>query len=188
MIALSLLIALFLYIFVAWLAVHLIGKLANVLAVTAIRKRNLQALAIAIFVLIPTWDIVPGRLYFQHLCKTEGGVKVHKTVEVDKTYFLANGQPDQAKLQEIFERQIKNDRSFSRIFHITKAQLSIVDRQTGDRLGTATDFWYYGGWLNATLFPQGSSRTCPEYPNHSVYNILWQQVTRLKSDTPVGGK
>ena len=38
--------------------------------------------------LIPTWDILPGQLYHQYLCKTEGGVKVFKTIEIPGTYFL----------------------------------------------------------------------------------------------------
>jgi len=38
--------------------------------------------AIAVFVLIPTWDIIPGWLYFEYLCQKEGGQKIYKTVEL----------------------------------------------------------------------------------------------------------
>lgn len=40
-----------------------------------------QVLTLLIFLLIPTWDIIPGKIYFNHLCKTEGGVKIYRTVE-----------------------------------------------------------------------------------------------------------
>lgn len=60
MIALSLLIGLVFYIFLAWFSVRVVSWLANVLAVMATTKRILQALCVAIFVLIPTWDVIPG--------------------------------------------------------------------------------------------------------------------------------
>ncbi len=49
--------------------------------------------AIAVFVLIPTWDIIPGHLYFNYLCGKEAGTRVLKTVEVEKEYFLLDGRP-----------------------------------------------------------------------------------------------
>ncbi len=160
--------------------------------VKAVAKRYPSNLAryvtIGAFVLIPVWDIVPGQLYFRYLCEKDGGVKVYRTVELDRAYFLADGQPDQEQLRRLYDRVSKDDRDFSSIFHITKTQLSILDKLTGEHLGTATDFWYYGGWVNATLFPLGSSSTCPEYPNHSVYNSLWQRVIRPHSGSPAGGK
>lgn len=44
-------------------------------------KHIAQALTLIIFALIPTWDIIPGKLYFNHLCETEGGLKIYKTAE-----------------------------------------------------------------------------------------------------------
>jgi len=144
--------------------------------------------AIAVFVLIPTWDILPGHLYHEYLCKAEGGVRVIKTVEVDRVYFLADGRPDEENLRNLFDWRTTTDRAFSEVFHITENQGSIVDRQTGDLLGTATDFWYYGGWINATIFGHLSSSTCPQYPHHSVSGSLWQQVVRPKPDSQRGGQ
>lgn len=168
------------YVVLAKFIVRAIGKYSE--------SKAAKYVAIMAFVLIPTWDIIPGYLYHEHLCKAEGGVKVFKSVEVDKTYFLADGRPDEEKLRNLFNWQTTTDRAFSEVFHITKNQGAIVNKQTGERLGAATDFWYYGGWINATLFGYLSSSTCPQYPHHSVSSSLWQQVVRPKSDSQREGE
>lgn len=168
------------YVVLAKFIVKTIGKYSE--------SRAAKYGAIAVFVLIPTWDIVPGHLYHEYLCNAEGGVKVFKIVEVDKTYFLADGRPDEEKLRSLLDWQTRTDRAFSKMFHVTKNQGTIVDKHTGDHLGTATDFWYYGGWVNATIFGHLSSSTCPQYPHHSVSSSLWQQVIRQKPDSQKGGQ
>src|SRR3989304_2288943 len=40
-----------------------------------------KALAVAVFVLIPTADAVYGRIKLKQLCEAEGGVKIYRTVE-----------------------------------------------------------------------------------------------------------
>ncbi len=61
------------------------------IAAQFIRRRTENILAhyatITVFVLIPTWDIIPGRFYHQHVCETQGGVQVYKTVEVGQGLF-----------------------------------------------------------------------------------------------------
>ena len=49
--------------------------------VKALPSKRAKYTVIAIFVLIPTWDVVPGWFYLWYLCETEGGVKVFKSVE-----------------------------------------------------------------------------------------------------------
>jgi hypothetical protein len=129
--------------------------------------------------LIPVWDILPGQLYHRYLCKTQGGVKVLKTIEIPATYFLSNGQPDEKKIHEDFvDWEGEPDRAFSRLFHMTKNQDSLVDKHTRERLGTATDFWHYGGWLKVMVLPDALSTICPEYPHFSVSNSLLREVVR----------
>lgn len=190
MIALSLLIGLLLYILFAWFAVRVVGWLANVLAVTATTKRILQIICVAIFVLIPTWDIIPGRLYFQHLCEREAGIKVLRIVEIEKAYFRSDGQPDREKLAGRYVGHLKANKDFSRLFHISKFEEAIEDKQTGEVLGTATSFSYFGGWVNAFLFPHGPPNNCPAGENGtglSVYAVLWREVMKPKSVFSEGG-
>ncbi|MBI3771626.1 MAG: hypothetical protein HY272_02835 [Gammaproteobacteria bacterium] len=69
MIGLSILLAVVLYV---WLARFVARRIAN---------RAAKYTVIAIFILIPTWDVIPGKLYFNHLCENEAGLKIYKTVE-----------------------------------------------------------------------------------------------------------
>lgn len=168
MFGLSVLVVLVLYVYLAKVAVKFVGKrTTNKLAKYAV---------IAVFVLIPTWDIIPGWLYFNHLCK-EAGVKVLKTVEVDKSYFLPNGEPDQERLKEVYLNPAKLQEPFSPQFHIKRSSSLIQDKNTGETLGTATGFSYYGGWLNSYLFPEGPPSKCPDY---LVHGTLWNQVIKAK--------
>ncbi len=48
--------------------------------VGALKTKRLKWLAVVILALIPTADAVVGRVYLQHLCATEGGLKVNRVV------------------------------------------------------------------------------------------------------------
>ena len=152
--------------------------------------------AIAVFVLIPTWDIVPGWLYFEYLCQTEGRQKIYKTVELPPEYFLKAGEPDRSrrgahgdvaiasggelnrdKVLDRYSNENNLDRDFSTLFHIAKSQSSIHERETGKLLGTATSFWYYGGWLLDESNDHGSLTICPT-DGHFIHGNLWHKVFR----------
>lgn len=82
MIGLSILLAVVVYV---WLARFITKHIAN---------RAAKYAVIAVFVLIPTWDVIPGKLYFNHLCENEAGLKIFKVVEgVEgfRVYPLASG-------------------------------------------------------------------------------------------------
>jgi hypothetical protein len=178
MIALLLLIGLLLYIFLAWSVVRVVGWLASICAFTSVTKRVLQVLCAAFFVLVPTWDIIPSRLYFQHLCEQEAGVNVYRSVKIGQSYFRPDGKPDDKKLLERYAQSSKWNHSFSSWAHIIKIEGTIQDKQTGEILGTTTDFVYYGGWLGSRIAAM-SSVTCPNYPNHSIHSIVWQEIFKL---------
>lgn len=137
------------------------------------QSKAARYVAIAVFALIPTWDIVPGWLYFSSLCERETGTRVLKTVAIEQDYSLPDGRPDEKKLADRYTSSIKVDREFSSLFYISKIQSSIQDKQTGEVLGIATDLSYYGNWIVAYLFPQGPPSTCP---TKSVHAKIWQEV------------
>src|SRR5438132_13994571 len=118
-------------------------SLAVVIA-KAVPGRLVKALILAVFMLIPTWDIIPSWLYFKHLCDTQAEIKVLKTVKAGQEYFLANGQPDGKKLIEQYAESFRFDEEFLPIFRIAKRESAIHNKQTGELLGTATDFGWRG--------------------------------------------
>jgi hypothetical protein len=167
------------YVVLAKFIVSAIGKYT--------KSKAAKYVSIEVFVLIPTWDIVPGRLYFSHLCEREGGIKVFKTVELDKAYFLPNGQPDQTKLSmsDNFAMVRMDDRGYSPIFHIARFESALHDKQNDEVLGVDVHLAHYGGWLNAYLFPQGPPTRCAGY---SPYRDVWTEIIRPKSTSSEGGK
>src|SRR4030067_3518574 len=81
MIALMVLAALLVYLVVAWVTIKWLPS------------KKAKWIAVAVFVLIPTWDEILGRIYFKYLCETQGGIKVYKVVELPGEYWAADGMP-----------------------------------------------------------------------------------------------
>jgi hypothetical protein len=44
-------------------------------------KALLAAISVAVFILIPTWDVIPAQHEFERLCQSEAGVKIYKSAE-----------------------------------------------------------------------------------------------------------
>jgi hypothetical protein len=170
MIGLAFLVVCGLYVCVALFVAKQVGKGTN--------SKFAKYATIAVFVLIPLWDIIPGKLYFQHLCETEAGVKVFKTVEVDQSYFKSNGKPDEKKFAERYPHVSKFDRNFSPIFHIAKTESMIQDKQTEEILGTAKNFSHRSGWLNTFILVDAAGASCPAYPLFGMHSAVLEGVFR----------
>lgn len=166
-------------------AYYFIGRAVARVVEKKTGSKKAKYIAIAVFVLIPTWDIIPGWLYFNHLCEKEGGIKVFKTVEVDKSYFEPNGQPDEKKLSSSFTIVHKDDRQYSPNFHIAKFESVLHDKQTDEVLGVDIHLAHYGGWLSANLFPEGPPAKCAGY---SPYQDVWIEVIKPKTVSSEGRK
>ncbi len=55
--------------------------IAIAVGVAALAKGKWKLLVIAVFILIPTWDIIPGKIALAHYCDKEGGIKIYRSVE-----------------------------------------------------------------------------------------------------------
>lgn len=178
MIALTLLFVLILYGLAAWCVTRMLGWLGRICVLPPLSTKVVQGLTLTLFLLFPTWDIIPSRLYFEHLCETGAGVRAFKIVELDQSYFRPDGRPDDKKLLDRYVQSSKWNRDFSSWAHITRIEGQIHDKETGELLGVATDFSYYGGWVEATIAPM-SPITCPAF-KAGVFGIGLQQVFMLK--------
>lgn len=77
---------LFLFILVVYIT-------AVVFTVRRLQSKAVKYIAIAIYVLIPTWDILPGYVYFRYLCETEGGNKIYRSVDNVDGFYSEGGMP-----------------------------------------------------------------------------------------------
>ena len=135
-----------------------------------------------------------GRIYFNHLCSTEAGVKVYKTVELPAEYWDEQGKPrfyvnqyDHDKMRYIFSDKRMVDAPqfkytwvtspYSEFFHIDKDVLQITDREKGAALGEYFLFRYWGGWLARNFSPHNSAASC------EVKNLTRWEINIFKPAT-----
>ena len=122
-------------------------------------------------------DEIAGRIYFNHLCATEAGVKVYRTIELPAEYWDEQGRPrfyvnryDHNKLRYIFKDKKMVDapelqytwvtKPFSEFFHIEKDVLQIADRESRNPLGEYFLFRYWGGWIALNFSPNHAGVSC----------------------------
>jgi len=133
--------------------------------------------AFLVVFLLPFADSIAGRIYFNHLCNTEAGVKVYQTVELPAEYWDEQGKArfyvnryDHDKLRYIFPDKTMVDaprfqytwvtKPYSEFFHIEKDVLQIADRQQNSMVGEYFLFRYWGGWVVRSFSPHISGASC----------------------------
>lgn len=125
-----------------------------------------------VFVLIPTWDVILGRLYFNHLCATEGGIKIYRQAELSDKYwdeknnpvFIVGGgkfDPTPLKNQYKFINIHKEPDSIAKFLNIKQTAKSIVKTESDEILGQYILFYYFGGWLFNSTGLHVSADVCP---------------------------
>jgi len=60
--------------------------------VTVRAKGAWKWLVMAVFILIPTWDIIPGKIALAHYCEKEGGIKIYRSVEGVEGFLSLDGR------------------------------------------------------------------------------------------------
>lgn len=149
-----------------WIAIKLTKHL---------KARNARiAAAIGIFAalfVVPFADEIAGRLYFSHLCATEAGVKVYQTVELPKEHWDEAGR---ARFYVNFDLLLGKTYSvkykpgtYSSFFHIDNAGYVYVNKLSGQVLGEAVDFGYWGGWMRRNLSAHNTATGCINYTDPS---------------------
>ena len=119
-----------------------------------------------VFILIPTGDEIAGRIYFNHLCKTQAGVKVYKTIELPAEYWDKDGKPKfydkrtgnlSLKLSQYAE--IKSNRT-TYSWGIEKRETILLDKQTHRKISEDSWFMHWGGWIKRNLSPNNTADHC----------------------------
>jgi len=172
MIALIVFTVLLVYLVIAWVVIK------------RLPSKKAKWIAVAVFILIPTWDEIAGRIYFKSLCETESGVKVYKVVELPGEYWhldgkpkfiKANGDPDEAILSGRAQFSNEFQEKYSAYFRIKRHARVVSDRSTGQVLGRYIRFIYFGGWLKNHTSVHVSGIGCPS-PEENDYGGMVKQV------------
>ncbi len=117
-----------------------------------------------IALLLPVSDEIAGRIYFNHLCEKEAGVKVYQTIELPAEYWDERGKPKfyatwDAGLGKAYPRIRKNG-PYSSLFHINDAGFKFIEKNSGNTLGEVVNFRYFGGWIFRNFTTSNSSISC----------------------------
>lgn len=181
MVGLLALLAVVLYV---WLARFVVKRLKNKAAKYAV---------IALFILIPTWDIILGKLYLHYLCENEAGVKVYQTVELPAEYWDEKGRPKFFNEYGYLEQKFwvdKLDESggrverYSSVFAIDKDVSPVKEKFSQKVLAEITTFRFWGGWVSRNFSPHNTAVSCEfiSAPNFSLgfYGQLFKPATSTR--------
>jgi len=181
----------------AWPAVLLLAIFAAVAATLVLaltRARPMRKLALASAVLLvaglaSTWDELLGGPYFKHLCKTEGGVRVYKNVELPKEYWDDRGLPkfadkygrlDTAVLGKRFVWRDAKEPIKNLGTGIDRLRWQLVDTTTNDVLAEKVTFLRHYGWLHrfASLAPNVGETCGRETGDHQSNEVARKGIDR----------
>ncbi len=119
--------------------------------------------------LAPFADEVVGRMYFNHLCATEAGVKVYQTVELPAEYWDEDGRPRflnsrgvliRAVLGDRFEWRSDDEPYINWFIKIDKKRWFLQDNKSKQDLGEKVTFIRYYGWLNQFSLAPNVGESC----------------------------
>lgn len=125
------------------------------------------AFGVVFFVLFA--DEIAGHVYFNYLCATEAGVKVHQTVELPAEYWDERGRPRFFNQYGYLDRDFSAKRidmgegrvvRYSSIFSIDKDLSRVVDKDNHALLGEVTTFRFWGGWIRRNFSPSNTANDC----------------------------
>lgn len=69
----------------------LLAYIAIAIGTASLVKGAWRVLVIAVFILIPTWDIIPGKIALAHYCEKEGGIRIYRSVDGVEGFLSLNG-------------------------------------------------------------------------------------------------
>lgn len=132
-----------------------------------------------VMLLIPTWDIPIGWVYFKYLCETQAGMFVHEKVKLSDEYFLdpgernpryqstsrhayaRGGELDVIRIKKDYDIRSNLDRDYAILGSIHELRTTIRDDR-GEVIAVAVSYFFRGGWLSKPLLGGRSGKTvCP---------------------------
>ncbi len=174
-----------------WIAVKVAKRFKN----TSARLVGVVVIFLFVF-LAPFADEIAGRMYFNHLCATEAGVKVYRTMELPAEYWDEGGFPKfriyegKHRGQTMFVMGSKKWENpdleydmyvepYSSALHINKSGFRLRERKSEVVLGEVVYFMYWGGWLARNFTAHNSAISCDmKNLDEWKYNIFVPFMTK----------
>lgn len=131
-------------------------------------KIAVGALMFLLIFFVPFADEFAGRIYLNHLCATEAGMKIYKTIQLPAEYWDEGGRPKFLKANGDLDKTILGNRfsepavkkPYSHAFGIDDYRHQVVDNTINETLGEVVNFMHWGGWISRNLTPSSSAVDC----------------------------
>lgn len=181
-----------LFLVVPWLVVAvLVAVKVSQLPKMGIVKFVAGAGTFVLVFLLPFADDIAGRIYFNHLCSTEAGVKVYQTVELPAEYWDAQGKPKFFKENGDLNHSLLMNRfgepsttnSYSAIFGIDESHQQLVDNSNQKTLGEVITFMYWGGWVSRDISLHNTAVDCKEFHGNKFWNGFYLRFFKPATST-----
>lgn len=149
-----------------------------------------------LFFCVPFADEIAGRIYFNHLCATEAGVKVYRAIELPAEYWDGNGNPrffnkhgflDHKLWVEKLDESSGHVERYSTIFGIDKNISLVKDRSSQKVLAEVATFRYWGGWVSRNFSPNSTASSCEFIRNSNFSRGLYSQLFKSVTSSKIGG-
>jgi hypothetical protein len=136
-----------------------------------------------IALLLPVSDEIAGRIYFNHLCETEAGVKVYQTIELPAEYWDEGGKPKFLKSNadldksviEGFEAGWAKDIKFA-YSSMDESHAVLTDVRNSKILGEVVTYIYWGGWLIRNFSPHNTGQSCGQIQGVDFWRDFYLSV------------
>lgn len=158
------------------------------------KRGGVQLVAVFVIFLSLFADEIAGRIYLNHLCRTEAGGKVYQTVELPAEYwdgegrmrFLkSNGDIDQVFLRKKFEWRSVSEPYSTFLLKVDKKHWQFRDGDTQNILAERTSFWWHGGWMGDFSPAPTRGASCPllsdQYSGNEYKRHVYEQEQNFYS-------
>lgn len=155
------------------------------------------AVAVGVFLLVfcvPFADEIAGRIYLNHLCATEAGVKVYRSVELPAEYWDEGGRPrffnehgylDHKFWVDMLDESGGRVERYSSILAIDKDTTLIRKKSSARILAVVSTFRFWGGWIVKNFNPSSTASASCEFmdaPDFSrnVYSQIFKPAVSTR--------
>lgn len=119
-----------------------------------------------VFLALPVADEIAGRIYFNHLCETEAGIKVYQTIELPAEYWDEDGKPKfydesngnftlpQGKFYKVESKKTTH------LFGVKEHRAFLLEINTKEVLSEDPLFRYWGGFISRNFTPNNNAISC----------------------------
>jgi hypothetical protein len=130
-------------------------------------------------ILLPVSDEIAGRIYFNHLCETEAGMRVYHPIELPAEYWDENGSPkflnfDYSKIEGI-QAGWADDKKIP-IFSIDESHWNVSDVKDNKLIGEIVTYSYWGGLIKRNFSPHNTAQSCDQVKGEKFHHDFYLSI------------